>query len=567
MFKSMLLTLLFVSIINSFATDNGLFVRYPDLNSDGSKIVFNFQGDIWVANSDGTDPRRMTIHESYDYVPLWSSDDQFIGFSSNRFGNNDIFRIPAGGGRPERITFHSSGDVLTDYTADDNLLFSTSRTFRQIEWDHELAEVPASGGTPSLLLDAVGEMPVKSPDGRFIAFVKGFGRITREAYRGSADYDIWIYDIKNKTYNKLTEFDGHDVYPRWADSKTLYYLSTEGGTYNVHKIDLDENGNKSGKTTQITKYNVDGPRYFNLSGDNKTLVFERQTDIYTHNLQNGATKKLDIKISSDYRFDPIVQRTFSNKMSQYTVSPNGKYTAFVVRGEIFITENDKEKNRTVNLTDNPYRDQHPAWLNDTSLIFISDREGQQDLYLMRSSDQEESDIFKSLKHELVRLTDTPEDESWPVMSPDLNKVAYEVGRGKLIVADIDSTGEISNSLELLDGWAIPGNVTWSPDSKWLAYSLDDLYFNSEIFIHSADNEIEPINVSMHPRGDYSPAWSKDGSKLGWISSRSNNDADVWFVWLNKEDWERTKEDWDEYEEPKEKKEDKKDKDDKKGKSV
>jgi tricorn protease-like protein len=239
---------------------------------------------------------------------------------------------------------------LTDFTKDGSLLFSTGRTFRQIEWDHELAEISASGGTPSLLLDAIGEMPVKSPDGRFIAFAKGFGRITREAYRGSANYDIWIYDIKNKSYEQLTDFKGHDIYPRWADSKTLYYLSTEKGTYNIYKIGLDENGNKLGEARQITDYTDDGPRYFNLSGDGKKLVFEKETDIYTHNLQNGTTKKVDIKISSDYRFDPIVQRTFSNRMNEYSVSPNGKYSAFVVRGEIFITENDKEKKRTVNLT-------------------------------------------------------------------------------------------------------------------------------------------------------------------------------------------------------------------------
>jgi Tol biopolymer transport system component len=98
--KSMLFFLLCFFTISVVAEDNGLFVRYPDLNSDGSKLVFNFQGDIWLANSDGTDPRRMTIHESYDYVPLWSSDDKSIAFSSNRFGNNDIFLLPAAGGLP-----------------------------------------------------------------------------------------------------------------------------------------------------------------------------------------------------------------------------------------------------------------------------------------------------------------------------------------------------------------------------------------------------------------------------------------------------------------------------------
>ena len=85
----------------------------------------------------------------------------------------NLFTISANGGVPIRVTFHSADDILNDFAADNNLLFTTSRTFRQVEWDHEFATVPANGGTPELLIDAVGEMPAKSPDGRFIVFVKG----------------------------------------------------------------------------------------------------------------------------------------------------------------------------------------------------------------------------------------------------------------------------------------------------------------------------------------------------------------------------------------------------------
>ena len=72
-----------------------------------------------------------------------------------------------------------------------------------------------------------------------------------------------------------------------------------------------------------------------------------------------------------------------------------------------------------------------------------------------------------------------------------------------------------------------------PDGKWLAYSLDDLSFNQEIYIHAVDGSQAPVNVSLHPRGDSNPTWSKDGSKLGFISTRNNGDSDVWFVWLKK----------------------------------
>jgi tricorn protease len=130
-----------------------------------------------------------------------------------------------------------------------------------------------------------------------------------------------------------------------------------------------------------------------------------------------------------------------------------------------------------------------------------------------------------------------------VLSPDRTKVVLRDGRGKMSVADIsDSTG-IQNELVLLDSWATPSGINWSPDSKWLAYSKADLDFNSEIYIHKADGSGSPINISMHPRTDSNPVWSPDGTKLGFESIRNNGDSDLWFAWLKKEDWERTDAEW------------------------
>jgi C-terminal processing protease CtpA/Prc/Tol biopolymer transport system component len=543
------------------------FVRYPSLNSDGTKIAFSYQGDIWICSSSGENAVRLTIHEAYEGYPQWSGDDSRIGFSSNRFGNYDVFTIPSDGGVPERLTYHSSTDYINDFTNDGNILFTTARVFRQVEWDREIYGLSSSGGTPDRKLNAVGDMPVMSDDGRFIAFVRGWGRWTREDYRGPANLEIWNYDTQNDTYIKLTEFEGNDFYPRWDGSRTIYFISARSGNYNIHRLTIDEKGNKSGAVEQVTSFSGDGVRYFNISGDGAKLAMERQTDIYLMNTAGGTPEKVNVRISADYRLDPFEHKTYTNRMSEYSVSPSGKYTAFVVRGEIFVTENDKEKKKAKNLTNHPYRDHQVDWLNDTTLVYSSDKEGNYDLYLLRSADSDETDIFKSFKHESIKITDREEDESWPVVSPDGKKIAYEIGKGKLVVSDISADGDLSNETVLLDGWSAPGDVTWSPDGKWLAYSLSDLDFNDDIFIHAADNSREPVNVSMHPKGDYNPVWSPDGKKLGFLSSRNNNDMDVWFAWLTKEDWEKTKLDWEEADEEDNEKEKEEDKDSAKVKEI
>lgn len=551
-------------ILASFAiAQDSPFVFHPSLNSDGSMLAFSYQGDIWVASSNGGDSERLTIHEAYEGNPRWSPDNSMIAFSSNRYGNNDLFVIPSKGGTSKRLTYHSAADNLSDWTTDNNLLFVTDRAFQQVEWNDEIYAIPASGGTESRILNAVGDMATMSPDGKFIAYVRGY-RTTREAYRGSANYDIWIYNTQSKSHAKVTEFNGHDWMPQWGGNRTIYYISAESGIYNVHRLMIDDNGNLSGNREQLTNFKEDGLRYLTVSRDGSTAAFSRQTDVYVMNTNSGEPKKVDINISADYRFDPIEYKSESSGATEYAVSPNGKLLAFVVHGDVFIKETDKEESRSKNLTNDPAaRDQMVTFLNDSTLIFVSDKYEQKDLFLVRSADPEQSDLFKSLKHEIVRITNTEGEEQRPVVSPDLKKIAYVVDRGRLIVADISTEGDLSNSTTLLDGWDFPGAIAWSPDSKWLAYQLSDLYFNSEIYIHAADGSKEPVNVSMHPRADYNPFWSKDGTKLGFTSQRNNSNYDVWFTWLKKEDWEKTKEDWKEKDEEVDKNKDKK-KDDENG---
>ncbi len=565
--KFKLLSIIIFSIllvsVSTGKTDSP-FVRFPALNTDGSQLAFSYQGDIWTVPTTGGKAFRITIHEAYEENPQWSNDGKQIAFTSDRWGNKDIFVINSSGGIPKRITYNSTSDLINDWTSDDELLFSTRRTFRQIEWEHEIYAASPNGGTPHRILDSFGNMPAMSPNGRFVAFVKGPCRISREDYHGSANRDLWIYDTKEKKYTQLSNYNGNDFFPRWANNETIYFVSSRSGKYNIYKLELNTNGSKK-SISASTNFTDKGIFYFNISKDGSTLAMERGTDIYVKKTNGGSVKKVTIQIGADYRFDPLVHKSFSNKAKEYSVSPNGKLIAFSIHGEIFVKENNKDKKRSINLTNNPNRDQHPVWTSDSTIIFVSDRKGQKDLYSVRSSDKFNTNIFRSLKHETIPLTATEADEDFPIVSPDLKRVAYEIGRGKLVVREINEDGSLGSSATILDGWAIPGDVSWSPDSKWLAYSLNDLDFNEEIFIQSAEGNGEPINVSMHPRSDSSPVWSLDGKKLAFVSNRNNGDNDIWFVWLNKKDWEKTKQDWEDDTDESSLKKDVKSKDDKKDK--
>ena len=201
--KLAIIVILALINFNTLTAQNPL-INFPSLNNSGTKIAFNYQGDIWTADINGSNIKRLTVHEGYDTKPLWSKDGKTIAFQSNRFGNNDIFTIPVQGGRPKRLTFHSSSDVLTDYADDGEILFNTSRNFKQIEWEPEIQSINEKGGTPQIKINAFGYDATLSPNKKFVAFVKGPCRIQREAYYGPANKDIWLYDIEKDTYHQLS---------------------------------------------------------------------------------------------------------------------------------------------------------------------------------------------------------------------------------------------------------------------------------------------------------------------------------------------------------------------------
>lgn len=508
----------------------------PAINPDGNRIAFSYQGDIWTVPVTGGRADRLTIHEGYETNPIWAADGSKIVFESDRYGSVDLYTINATGGIPSRLTYHSASDFATDVTPSGKVLFNTRRMYAQVEREYEIYEVSLTGGTPTRAMDALGFDAVLSPDGNKIAFVRGTCRIEREDYRGPANRDLWIYNIKSNTYSQLTKFDGNEFAPQWLNDNQLVFISPKTGKYNLHKITLD------GTETPLTNETQFGIYAFSISRNINAAVFATGDLIKKYDLNRNTSQVIDIDVASDFRFDPVVSKKVTNQIDEYAVSPDGELTAYIHRGELFVSRNDKEDSRTVRLTKSADRERNPVWLNNETILFLSDKNGQNDLYAI-SSASEEKNIFKSLKHKISPIITSPDDEFAPVVSPDGKKIVYRQGRGKLLVSNISSDLKISNTVTLQDGWDTPGGVSWSPDSKWLAYSLADLNFNEEIYIHAADNSKAPVNVSMHPKGDYAPIWSPDGSKLGFVSGRNNGDNDVWFAWLKKEDFEKSKEQW------------------------
>ena len=84
------------------AANEARLVRYPHYHA--GKVTFTYLADIWTADENGQNVRRITVNRARDVYPRFSPDGQWIAFSSDREGNLDVYIVPVAGGTPKRKT-------------------------------------------------------------------------------------------------------------------------------------------------------------------------------------------------------------------------------------------------------------------------------------------------------------------------------------------------------------------------------------------------------------------------------------------------------------------------------
>ena len=105
--KSLLTGLLATTTLytSAAAHDVTKLLRDPALSEN--HITYVYAGDIWVADRDGTNSRRLTSSPSEESSPTFSPDGSLIAYTGRYENNNDVYIIPTSGGQPTRLTWQS----------------------------------------------------------------------------------------------------------------------------------------------------------------------------------------------------------------------------------------------------------------------------------------------------------------------------------------------------------------------------------------------------------------------------------------------------------------------------
>ncbi len=559
-FTCFLTAIFFVSI--SLAQSNPLWLRYPAISPDGKTIAFGYKGDIYRVDANGGVAVPLTIHEAQDMMPVWSHDGKSIAFASDRYGNFDVFMMPSSGGAPSRLTFNSANDYPYDFSPDNtHVIFGSGRNAPAASVRFPLKgiflnlySVSINAGRAVLLSAAGMESAHYNRNGSQIIFQdrKGYEDPWRKHHTSAVTRDIWVYDLKNKSYKKISNYEGEDREPVFADDNNAYYLSEKGGiSQNIFKASLSN----SSEMKQLTSFTNHPVRHLSKANDN-TLCFTYNGEIYT--MKDGAKpQKLNVQVFNDGRAGVEKILPVSGGVTEFTLSPNGKEIAFVTRGEIFVSS--VEGSQTKRITNTPQQERMLQWSPDgRSLIYAAERNDNWDIYTSTISRKDEPYFFASTVLKEEPLIATAAEEYLPKYSPDGKEVAYWENRNILKVYNIASKQSrtlipAGHNYSYADGDI---DFEWSPDSKYVL--ANDEYFGfggSHAGLIKADGTgtiIHPVNSGF---GESNLKWAMNGKGITWSNNREgrrslafqgNREVDIYALFFDQDAYDRYKLSKDEY---------------------
>ncbi len=502
--------LAFILTIIALAAPHALaqskLMRYADIHDDN--IVFTYEGDLWLASSQGGHARRITRDGGNERWAKFSPDGSKIAFSAQYDGNTDVYIIPSTGGQAKRLTYHSAADRVVGWWPDgQSVLFRTRREYPSR--GEQVMRVTIEGGMPvKLPVDRAGLCAV-SPDGNSIAY----NRISREErtwkrHQGGTAQDIWMGSFDKLDYRRITRWPGSDNFPMWVGNNIYFNSDREHGTLNIYKYNMTSN--MVSAMTSYKDYDVKYP-----SAGPRQIIYQYGEQLHILDLANGKTRRVPIQLDSDLvrmrpEFVDVSPRTGS-----FGLSPSGTRMLLTARGEILnIPVEDGEPINLTSSTDT--REKNATWSPDGQWIaYYSDKTGEEQLYLI---DQKALLPARQLTSGGIGF------RLQPVWSPDSQWLIYSDKYLKLNLVNVKTgTSTVIDQSDYDDGWYRWGiqDYVWSPDSQWIAYTKLEQSLTEAIFLYSMkDGESHRITDEFY--ADWSPSFDPAGKYLYFLSKRAFN---------------------------------------------
>jgi tricorn protease len=478
---------------DSSATRPGYY-RYPAIHGD--TIIFTAEGDLWTVSAKGGAATRLTSNPGKETHAAISPDGKTVAFSAEYEGPLDVYTMPVDGGLPQRRTW-DGGAIVAGWTPDGRVLV---RTYRYSTLpDAKLVAIDANGRREIVPLSQAAQGSY-TPDGHTLFFTRlDWQGSNTKRYKGGTAENIWRYDAGSEAVELTGDYAGTSRNPMFWDGR-VYFVSDRDGVMNIFSMAPDGSDVK-----QHTHHHGWDVQTASLS--NGRVVYQCGADLWLLDLKSGEDAIVPITLVSD--FDQLRDHWVKKPLEYLTavhIAPDGSAAVFTARGQVFTLP--ATPGRIVKVAGNSgTRYREARYMPDgKSIIALSTESG-------------ETEFWKFPANGIGKPEQLTSDASvlrWEgVPSPDGHWLAHHDKDQQLWLYDTKTKLQkrIAQSKE-----SDFDDLTWSPDSQWLAYvETASNTFRQIKVLNAATGAIQPLTSDRY--NSASPAWSSDGKWIYFLSDR------------------------------------------------
>ena len=502
-----ILTLVFLLLPCALRAEETLgYYRFPAIHGD--TIVFAAEGDLWRVDRRGGVATRLTTHPAEESHPAISPDGKTLAFSAAYEGPTEVYTMPVDGGLPVRRTFEGEGGrtgaLVVGWTPGGEVLYAT--THETGLPGTELARIDPATGRRTLVPLAQASEGVYTPDGKTLFFTRfAFQGSHTKRYKGGTAQSLWRYSNVSAEATPLTaDFPGTSKAPMLWQGR-IYFVSDRDGTMNLWS--MDENGKDLRQHTHHQGWDVTSP---DLSDGR--IVYQLGADLRVFDVAASQDASVSIRLVSD--FDQMRETWVKKPMDFLTaarLSPDGGRIVLTARGQVFVVP--AKEGRIVEVTRKPgVRYREGRFLPDgKSVVALSDETGEVEFWKFPANGVGAPEQLTS-DAKVLRWEGEPSPDGRWLAHHDKNQQLWlldlKTRKQKRIAVSTASFGEFQD-------------LAWSPDGRWLAWAVPESNSFTRIYLYQVETG-KTVPLTSNRFNSASPAWSRDGKWLYFLSDRSLN---------------------------------------------